>query len=395
MLADLTLPAIGSTTGREVFSAALRRAIHELLRLPPAPGANGAAWARFLPALRETARRAPGAVASAVRRPTIGTLIRCLRGRVEERLQGELLATLALELAIAGVLEDRVVVPAPPPQVLGMGGRLALEPPPGPLTIARDGWRVGAVGGSFEIGEGEEDVFGTCPSGHVIKRGAYGEVAGAIALALRWDNNPLAEVEAHPDKAGSRLDLGGRAPAAWLAGLRAGLELVARHVPGLHAELEVGLSLVVPVGFAAERHVSASYQEAIGAVYLSLHPSALTLAEALIHEFSHNKLHALLEQGPLLENAWVPLFASPVRPDPRPLHGVLLAVHAFMPVAAMLESMLAEGTCEVEGRLREVARGNHEGAQTLLAHGRPTALGEPLLAEIERLDARFRGWWEG
>ena len=141
--------------------------------------------------------------------------------------------------------------------------------------------------------------------------------------------------------------------------------------------------------------MSASYQEAIGAVYLSLHPSALTLAEALIHEFSHNKLHALLEQGPLLENAWAPLFTSPVRPDPRPLHGVLLAVHAFLPVAAMLESMLAEGTCDVEGRLRAVARGNHEGAQTLLAHGRPTALGEPLLAEIERLDARFRGWWKG
>ena len=41
----------------------------------------------------------------------------------------------------------------------------------------------------------------------------------------------------------------------------------------------------VPVGWDEQRHLSASYQEAIGTVYLSLHPNPLTLAEALIHEF--------------------------------------------------------------------------------------------------------------
>ena len=121
----------------------------------------------------------------------------------------------------------------------------------------------------------------------------------------------------------------------------------------------------------------------------------MTLAEAILHEFSHNKLHALLEQGPLLHNAWAPLYTSPVRPDPRPLHGVLLAVHAFLPVARMLASMLSSGTGEVEARLRQVAIGNHAAAETLRAHARPTALGEPLLAEILRLDEASRGWWEG
>jgi HEXXH motif-containing protein len=150
----------------------------------------------------------------------------------------------------------------------------------------------------------------------------------------------------------------------------------------------------VPVGYDPERHLSASYQEAIGAIYLSLHPSALTLAEAIIHEFQHNKLHALLEQGPLLHNAWSPLYPSPVRPDPRPLHGVLLAVHAFLPVARMLESMLSAGTGAVEPRLRAVALGNHEAAETLRLHARPTPLGAPLLAEILRLDGEFRRWWE-
>ncbi|MDC0671757.1 aKG-HExxH-type peptide beta-hydroxylase [Nannocystis radixulma] len=387
VLADLTLPAPGSQTARGLFSAALRRALTELLRLPPAPGPNGAAWGRFAPVLRKIAAQAPGALASVVRRPTVGTLIRCLRGRPDAAVQGELLATLALELAFAGVLEDRVMVPQPPAMVLCLGARCALAAPPGPLVIGPDGWAVGGVGGAL----GSD--FGTCPSEHVLTD-IYETIAGPIALALRRDNNPLAELEAHPDKSGSALDLGGQPAVAWLAGLRAGLELIATHLPALRAELDVGLVLVVPVGHDVERHLSASYQEAIGTVYLSLHPSALTLAEALIHEFSHNKLHALLEQGPILDNAWSPLYASPVRPDPRPLHGVLLAAHAFLPVAVMLESMLVEGTDDVERRLRQVARGNHEAVETLRLHARPTALGGQLLAELEALDARFRRWWE-
>ncbi len=388
MFVDLTLPAPGSQTARAVFSAALRRALIDLLRLSPAPGAVGAAWGRFVPALRRLAERDPGALASAARRPTVGALIRCLRGRSDAALQAELMATLALELATAGALAEPVRVPRPPARVVLLGSRRVLRPAADELVIGPECWQAGAAGGTIER------LLGTGPEDHVEKD-AFAEVAGGVALALRWDNNPLADVEAHPDKDGSRLDLGRRAADAWTAGLRVGLEAIAAHVPGLRAELDVGLMLIVPVGYDAERHLSASYQEAIGTIYMSLHPRPLTLAEAIIHEFSHNKLYALLEQGPILHNAWAPLYASPVRPDPRPLHGVLLAVHAFLPVAAMLESMLASGTGEVEARLRQVARGNHEAAETLRAHARPTALGEPLLAEIAALDARFECWWGG
>src|SRR6185436_4142373 len=91
------------------------------------------------------------------------------------------------------------------------------------------------------------------------------------------------------------------------------------------------------------KHLSASYQEAIGTIYLTLHPNLMTMAEAVIHEFSHNKLNALFELDELLENAYWPLYTSPVRPDPRPLHGVVLAVHAFQPVARLYERMTDAG----------------------------------------------------
>ena len=41
----------------------------------------------------------------------------------------------------------------------------------------------------------------------------------------------------------------------------------------------------------------------------------------------------------MLANADAPLYPSPVRPDPRPLRGVLMAVHAFLPVAGLYEAM--------------------------------------------------------
>ena len=127
---------------------------------------------------------------------------------------------------------------------------------------------------------------------------------------------------------------------------------------------------------------------------MTLHPQLMTMVEATIHEFSHNKLNALLEFDPLLDNAFHPLFTSPVRPDPRPLQGILLAVHAFQPIARFYQLMrerehpLARHP-EFERRYRKIVAGNHEGATVLLDKGEPTPIGRGLLDEI-------RGWdeWE-
>jgi HEXXH motif-containing protein len=120
----------------------------------------------------------------------------------------------------------------------------------------------------------------------------------------------------------------------------------------------------------------------------------MTMTEAVIHEFSHNKLNAMLELDPLLDNAFSPLFSSPVRPDPRPLHGVLLAVHAFLPVADLYRRMIAADDPRARSsafleRYAKIVRGNHEGASVLLENARPTSAGRALLDEIRRLDGCF------
>jgi HEXXH motif-containing protein len=167
-----------------------------------------------------------------------------------------------------------------------------------------------------------------------------------------------------------------------------------RTCPTLRAEIDLFLHLAVPVGYDDHKHLSASYQEALGTIYLTLHPNLMTMTEAVIHEFSHNKLNALLELDPLLENAFWPLYASPVRPDPRPLHGVLLAVHAFQPVARLYERMTAAGhpraqSADFQRRFAQIRRINHAGAEVVLAHGRPTETGRALLDEMRRWDDHY------
>ncbi len=227
------------------------------------------------------------------------------------------------------------------------------------------------------------ELSGTAAAPEVIS------IENPIVLALA-DNNPLAMHEAHPDKRGNALDLGGRPASEWVAALREALHIVGAHLPDLRDEMDLYVQQIVPVGFFADKHLSASYREAIGTLYLSLHPSPLTMVEAVVHEFQHNKLNALLESDDVLENAHEPLYRSPVRPDPRPLHGVLLAVHAFVPVALLYERLLASGDARAsESRLREIVRINREGTEVLRTHARPTPVGKALLDELFRWDRHF------
>jgi HEXXH motif-containing protein len=398
-LRDLTIPDEGSTSARDVLSAAMRRALVELRRLPARPPLEGdsraehAAFARTVDALFA----APGLAASLVRRPTVGTLLRCARKAATPaqtlRLTRALRAQVAFELACLDALPAPIELGSLPDQVLSIPANLALRFPEG-VSGAR--FASGTV--TLVTPRGEEahaiDAWtaddGARP-GFVAR--PYHAITPSLHLALE-DNNPLQMSEAHPDKAGNAIDLGGQPVDVWRDTLREALDLVGAHLPTLRAEIDLLLHLVVPVGYDEHKHLSASYQEALGTIYLTLHPNLMTMTEAVIHEFSHNKLNALLELDPLLENAFWPLYASPVRPDPRPLHGVLLAVHAFQPVARLYERMTDAGhprarSPDFQRRFAQVRRINHAGADVVLGHGRPTAVGRGLLDEMRRWDDHY------
>lgn len=216
-------------------------------------------------------------------------------------------------------------------------------------------------------------------------------ITATCTLAL-VDRNPLRTIEAHPEKDGNALDLGGRTPAAWVAAITSALAAIAAALPALADELAVTLRRVVPVGFDAEAHRSCSYREAPGLVYLSLHPGTLTMAEAIIHETQHTKLHLLSWLDPVLTNPPDQLVASPARPDPRPLMGVLLAAHAFVPVAAFHHGLAAidhplARDPQFAARRAQVLAGNAAGLATLRAHANLTPTGARVLAALDALHA--------
>lgn len=208
------------------------------------------------------------------------------------------------------------------------------------------------------------------------------------------DTNPLAPLEAHPDKHGNAVDLGAHPPSAWCAALDEASSLIEAALPSLAAEIAETLQRIVPVGYDAARHFSASYREAPGLIYLSLHPSPLTLAEAIVHETQHGKLNALSWFDPLLKNGRDTWTSSPIRPDLRPLIGVLMAVHAFVPVAALhrrLVELAHPASSGAGARHEEVVAANATGLETLRALGRPTALGERVIRALEALHEHVVG----
>ena len=208
------------------------------------------------------------------------------------------------------------------------------------------------------------------------------------------DTNPLRDIEAHPDKSGNALDLGGHDPADWAARLSEALDLIALALPEWMAEHEQTLHRLLPVGYAPERHFSATYREAPGTAYLSLHPDPLTLAEAIVHEGQHSRLNLLHLFDPILENGATTWTASPVRPDLRPLIGVLLAVHAFVPVAALharlaaLDHPLAT-TARFAERRAQVLAGNARGLELVATLGQPTPQGRRVIDGLQALHAHL------
>lgn len=407
LLADLTVPEGSTRTAKKVLGAYLQRSWQRWLTLPPAAIAvhNRGVYQQVVQLLRAAQQSAPHFALQALRLPTLSTLVTCV---VDQFVPGgdvfranswlrQACALWLLELAEAGLLPaSGVRLPRDAagdlPVLRSLSANLCLVPVPELLAWHFAPGMVSAVTAAGSVAVGL-DPRQSVPQGPFVASRPYHEVVPGIYLA-ETDNNPLSDFEAHPDKHGNQLDLGGHTAAEWCQTLRDSLALIDQHLPLLGEELRLILRLIVPVGWDAEKHLSASYQEAIGLIYLTLHPNLMTMAEAVVHEYQHNKINAAFAIDPLLHNAWKPLYASPVRPDPRPLHGVVLAVHAFQPVARLYEAMVDAGhewarNPSWNSRFRKIIGLNREGAHTVLDNAKATATGAPFFAEMRKWDEYF------
>ncbi len=428
-LPDLTLPQTDTGTLRRLLGRELQRRLACLGQLPlqRVAEADRPAFVAAVAGLRALQASAPSKAAALVRAPTLSVLIElCWRRREALGSDDALLSAfqahvrelswlLLCELATAGFAPRdgrqqplRLALPPgglPPLLILGAGIELRIGKGAAAVQLEEGALRISGPSGERNVslvgGEGEAGV-GTSDDALCVLRRPWHVIRPGLLLA-EADNSPLSMVEAHPDKDGNQLQLGGHPTTEWVATLGECVDLIHRYLPLIAEELRLLLRLCIPVGFDAEKHLSASFQEYIGAIYLTLHPNAMTMAEALIHEFQHNKINTAFHFDPLLRNAFWPLVSSPVRPDPRPLHGVVLAVHAFQPVARLYQRMHEDGhpwaaNPSWQQRAATVFAKIHEGACTVLEMAEPTPAGVALLDEMRQLDgelmafARSVGW---
>ena len=338
--------------------------------------------------------------------PTVGTPLRCLgvrddlpafRTRIDEAT-AVMMPHLLLEMALYGLIGDGETFlwehGAPRLASLAIGGQVA--PPSLATGLCFSATHVAAVSGDAEIARlplDLDDMRTACEEPGGFRFEARYHPLRDVTHFATVDHNPIAAFETHPDKSGNPVDLGDRREAEWIDTLAGALSLVESCLPATFAEMRLMLREVIPVGYDDTRHLSASYREAIGTIYLTLHPNPMTMAEAVLHEFQHNKFNVAADSVEFLSNGFHPLFPSPVRPDPRPLWGILLAVHAFLPVAELYRRLRDAGhplaaQSGFEARMSDLDLKNHEGMEMLRTHARFTPPGQALFADLEALEQR-------
>ncbi len=407
---DLLLPISGHHTLKNLKEAYLKQLLRETLAL----AIKNRSWnltPPLYPLLAGALKASPKSLLEILSSPEISPLVWCyqrkndfpgLEKKIEEAaeaLPGSLLLSLAAHKLLPQGGAKFLVSSETEIISHSLGFSMKLEE-------GRLGWNFGAGSVSALKSSGPEGQVNLSSETLLGRRPAAAGISSQlcyvslkpprpIKLALK-DINPIADIEAHPDKAGNALDLGGHSEEDWRASLAQCLDWILELWPELFEEMEILLKQIVPVGYSDTRHLSASYREAIGTVYMTLHPHLLTMTEALIHEFQHNKMNLASYFDGFLENAFVPLYKSPVRPDPRPLWGVLLAVHAFLPVAEFYRKMRAANhpvsqTPDFERRLKEIDEKNREGMETLREHARWTPAGRALMEALEIVARQHQG----
>jgi hypothetical protein len=166
------------------------------------------------------------------------------------------------------------------------------------------------------------------------------------------------------------------------ASLNAALDLLSQLWP--EASSEVQSSVAVINGFVSDRVIGFTDIHSHGAVFLRTDDIARPpgyLAEEILHEASHIRFNAKLADTPLfVDNGHV--FQSPLRPDPRPVFGVMHQVFVLARLVVFLSRAVGEGIREISD-LDAARRNLASGLSELRAHANISADGDALLTSIE------------
>jgi uncharacterized protein len=189
---------------------------------------------------------------------------------------------------------------------------------------------VTAAGGGFEVrahsGKWHVQLGGAEPDAdwqHVR------ELRSGHFTVLLEDTDPYRDCHEWP--AAQRLSE--REAAAWQDQFAVAWPLIERSFPGYLPGLTTGLSTLMPLANGVPgREISAAARQAFGAIGAALPSDGTDLAELMLHEFQHVKLHALFDLFDLCDPADQRVYYAPWREHPRPLKALLQGTYAHLAV---------------------------------------------------------------
>ncbi|MEV7774914.1 HEXXH motif-containing putative peptide modification protein [Kitasatospora sp. NPDC086791] len=173
--------------------------------------------------------------------------------------------------------------------------------------------------------------------------------------------------------------------------------LVRRHRRHAEAVAACVVTIVPLCPAPGGEAVSAAARRAYGAVATSLPGDPVLLALALVHEFLHVQLGALLDLVPLHRPNGPAVYHAPWRPDPRPAGALLQGTYAHLGVADFWCAEAAAGAggaARVEQAQREFARWRTHtltAGRTLLESGELTLQGKEFTDELVRSACELGG----
>jgi HEXXH motif-containing protein len=241
------------------------------------------------------------------------------------------------EAAAAGFVTTAIdsFLPATPP-----GTTITLQ-----LPARGGGYAFPAIGERFALGRGDrlrhagggsilhETAAATAVPPAAITQPIPGYPGIALVLAddaTLFHDEYRHKIVPHSENAGSLATRIGRA-----------LDVIAMLAPTLAVRMNRMVRWYVPIGSDDFRvHNSFTASTLLGVIFLSDAYSSLRLAEAMVHEYHHNQLYALMAGEELFDDADGAIRYSPWRDDPRPLTGLFHALYVFTNVWHFLQSAL-------------------------------------------------------
>ncbi|PRY02699.1 HEXXH motif domain-containing protein [Allonocardiopsis opalescens] len=283
--------------------------------------------------LAQAQRTRPEAVTSALLRPQVGSwAARTLRRLRTARPDP---AALAADLRHLGAIAAAALVAAGDDfsaEVPLRGARLVL---PGIGALLLDGAAGGTgllrrTGGALVLRSSGRT---TALPGDLSAEAPHWLPLRRLAAVCDGERLELSIEDIDPYRDGHGLAVADRLPhdalRRWRRKLADAWELLVRHHPGYAQGIAAGLRELVPLAAAPDgRDRSATAGDSFGSTALSEPADGTALAVALLHEFQHTKLSALLDLVALHDHPAGNRLYAPWRDDPRPLAGLLQGVYA-------------------------------------------------------------------